>query len=306
MVLAIGSMEMRDMMLEAEPKLFYITDHYKKFPYLLARLSKLDKPTLKQLLGARAAADRSQNREEKNKTTPEKKKNLLNYNDCRYNLSGHAVVPRCSPSFCSGVVRPRLAGTAGCGVGAADPFSPDPGMARCRPARRERRRDGRAAAVRPPGSLETGRTDRGIFFPYLRRRLRVRRSFLSGTGVFGTFDRSGVPGGGSHAGFRLAFRLSLPAGASIGREKILQIAYSSLFYQALYFCLLMGVMDNKREMSEMFWLIFVAGTLHQRGRPVVSGAGALSSLGRRSHPRFHRGDGIHQERRRISLSRWRT
>jgi hypothetical protein len=53
MVLAIGSMEMRDMMLEAEPKLFYITDHYKKFPYLLARLSKLDKPTLKDLLNAR-------------------------------------------------------------------------------------------------------------------------------------------------------------------------------------------------------------------------------------------------------------
>ncbi len=53
MVLAIGSMEMRDMMLEAEPKLFYITDHYKKFPYLLARLSKLDKATLKDLLNAR-------------------------------------------------------------------------------------------------------------------------------------------------------------------------------------------------------------------------------------------------------------
>jgi hypothetical protein len=41
------------MMLEAEPRLFYITDHYKKFPYLLARLSKLDKPTLKDLLNAR-------------------------------------------------------------------------------------------------------------------------------------------------------------------------------------------------------------------------------------------------------------
>ena len=52
-VLAIGSMEMRDMMLEAEPKLFYITDHYRKFPYLLARLSKLDKATLKDLLNAR-------------------------------------------------------------------------------------------------------------------------------------------------------------------------------------------------------------------------------------------------------------
>lgn len=52
-VLAIGSMEMRDVMLEAEPKLFYITDHYKNFPYLLARLSQLDKATLKDLLAAR-------------------------------------------------------------------------------------------------------------------------------------------------------------------------------------------------------------------------------------------------------------
>jgi hypothetical protein len=52
-VLAIGSMDMRDVMLEAEPGLFYITDHYRNFPYLLARLSKLDKATLKDLLGAR-------------------------------------------------------------------------------------------------------------------------------------------------------------------------------------------------------------------------------------------------------------
>lgn len=52
-VLPIGSMEMRDVMLEAEPKLFYINDHYKNFPYLLARLSKLNKETLKDLLAAR-------------------------------------------------------------------------------------------------------------------------------------------------------------------------------------------------------------------------------------------------------------
>jgi hypothetical protein len=52
-VLNIGSMEMRDVMLEAEPKLFYITDHYRSFPYLLARLSKLNKTTLKDLLNAR-------------------------------------------------------------------------------------------------------------------------------------------------------------------------------------------------------------------------------------------------------------
>lgn len=52
-VLAIGSMEMRDVMLEAEPKLFYITDHYRNFPYLLARLAKLDRATLRDLLSAR-------------------------------------------------------------------------------------------------------------------------------------------------------------------------------------------------------------------------------------------------------------
>ena len=53
LVLRSGSMEMREVMLEAEPKLFYITDHYKSFPVILARLSALDKKTLKELLAAR-------------------------------------------------------------------------------------------------------------------------------------------------------------------------------------------------------------------------------------------------------------
>lgn len=52
-VLRTGSIEMRDIMLEAEPKLFYITDHYKNFPAILARLKALDKKTLKDLLAAR-------------------------------------------------------------------------------------------------------------------------------------------------------------------------------------------------------------------------------------------------------------
>jgi hypothetical protein len=52
-VILPGSMEMRDMMLEAEPKLFYITDHYKKRPALLARLSQLNKKTLLDLLKPR-------------------------------------------------------------------------------------------------------------------------------------------------------------------------------------------------------------------------------------------------------------
>src|SRR6185312_16050302 len=53
--LQVGSMEMRDMMLEAEPKLFYITDHYRKFPFILIRLSALTAKVLKEILMGRAA-----------------------------------------------------------------------------------------------------------------------------------------------------------------------------------------------------------------------------------------------------------
>jgi hypothetical protein len=78
MVLAVGSMEMRDMMLEAEPRLFYITDHYKKFPYLLARLSKLTKTTLKDLLAARVlrieAKSKKKRAPQKSASPAEKKK----------------------------------------------------------------------------------------------------------------------------------------------------------------------------------------------------------------------------------------
>ena len=53
--LQVGSMEMRDMMLEADPQLFYITDHYRKFPFVLIRLSALNKTVLKDMLVGRAA-----------------------------------------------------------------------------------------------------------------------------------------------------------------------------------------------------------------------------------------------------------
>lgn len=54
-VLQVGSMEMRAMMLEADPKLFYITDHYRSFPFVLMRLSVLTPKTLKEMLTGRAA-----------------------------------------------------------------------------------------------------------------------------------------------------------------------------------------------------------------------------------------------------------
>jgi hypothetical protein len=77
MVLAVGSMEMRDVMLEAEPKLFYITDHYKNFPYLLARLSKLDKATLKDLLNARLLQIESKAKKKRAAPKPAAKKPVV-------------------------------------------------------------------------------------------------------------------------------------------------------------------------------------------------------------------------------------
>ena len=55
MTLRVSSTEMRDMMLEAEPGLFYITDHYRNFPFVLARLSALTPKLLKEMLAGRAA-----------------------------------------------------------------------------------------------------------------------------------------------------------------------------------------------------------------------------------------------------------
>jgi hypothetical protein len=54
MVLQVGSMEMRAVMLEAEPKLFFVTDHYRSFPFVLARLKALSKKSLLELLEGRA------------------------------------------------------------------------------------------------------------------------------------------------------------------------------------------------------------------------------------------------------------
>jgi hypothetical protein len=53
MVLFVGSMDERDMLLEADPRLFHITDHYRDYPTVLARLEKLDAKTLRGFLERR-------------------------------------------------------------------------------------------------------------------------------------------------------------------------------------------------------------------------------------------------------------
>ena len=53
LVLIVDTMDERDMLLEAEPKLFHITPHYKDYPSVLARLEQLDAKTLRGFLERR-------------------------------------------------------------------------------------------------------------------------------------------------------------------------------------------------------------------------------------------------------------
>lgn len=52
-VLRVGSNDERDMLLEADPVTFTITDHYRPGGYILARLDKIDPATLKAMLERR-------------------------------------------------------------------------------------------------------------------------------------------------------------------------------------------------------------------------------------------------------------
>jgi len=53
MVLIVSSIDERDMLLEADSKLFHITDHYKDYPSVLARMEQLDAKTLRSFLERR-------------------------------------------------------------------------------------------------------------------------------------------------------------------------------------------------------------------------------------------------------------
>ncbi len=41
LVLKLGGLEEQELLIEAAPKLYYITDHYKGWPYVLARTARL-------------------------------------------------------------------------------------------------------------------------------------------------------------------------------------------------------------------------------------------------------------------------
>jgi hypothetical protein len=52
-VLIVESIDERDMLLEADPKTFFITDHYRNYPSVLAYAAKLDTKTLRGMLERR-------------------------------------------------------------------------------------------------------------------------------------------------------------------------------------------------------------------------------------------------------------
>jgi len=62
----LESFEERDAMIAAEPRLFYITDHWKSYKGLLARLSALDAKTMRALLKQRLAVLTAQKAKKKN------------------------------------------------------------------------------------------------------------------------------------------------------------------------------------------------------------------------------------------------
>ena len=49
-VLWVGDFDQREMLLEADPQTFHLTDHYRSQPWILARLKRMDAKTLRGYL----------------------------------------------------------------------------------------------------------------------------------------------------------------------------------------------------------------------------------------------------------------
>jgi len=60
---------------------------------------------------------------------------------------------------------------------------------------------------------------------------------------------------------------------------VLRYAYDSLVYQGLYFCVLFALMDQRRHLREMFWLVLVAGLFTSAGALLFPAFGPFKALG---------------------------
>jgi hypothetical protein len=53
LTLYVGSLDEREMLIDSDPATFHVTDHYRDYPIVLARLDRLDAATLKAMLERR-------------------------------------------------------------------------------------------------------------------------------------------------------------------------------------------------------------------------------------------------------------
>jgi membrane-associated phospholipid phosphatase len=72
-------------------------------------------------------------------------------------------------------------------------------------------------------------------------------------------------------GYRFLLAHPLPAA-------VLQFAYNSMVYQALYFCVLFSLLDRKEHLREMFWLVLITGLLTSAGVMLFPALGPYNSF----------------------------
>ena len=60
---------------------------------------------------------------------------------------------------------------------------------------------------------------------------------------------------------------------------VLSLAYNSMIYQGLYFCVLFSLMDRKKHLREMFWLVLVTGLFTSLGVLLFPALGPFKLFG---------------------------
>jgi hypothetical protein len=98
---------------------------------------------------------------------------------------------------------------------------------------------------------------------------------LAATGLFGVLSYLALASSGPMIDTRLlamdrALGFDWMAGYNFLKthllvQRVLAFAYCSLVYQGLYFCVLLGLMNHKDRIREMFWLILLGGLMTSLG-----------------------------------------
>ena len=61
-------------------------------------------------------------------------------------------------------------------------------------------------------------------------------------------------------------------------QSVLAFAYCSLVYQGLYFCVLLGLMNRKAQIREMFWIVLLGGLMTSAGAMLFPAFGPFQTF----------------------------